>query len=214
MREKVIIAVWLAAVVLYIANRDKISIRFIVDNSPSNGILAALFIWALLAVKSLTVVVSSAIMFIASGMMFPVYIAVPVNIVGSIVMITIPYLIGKRKSNSAIADLTRRYPKLNKLHDFRTRNDILCMFLIRITGLVPSDPVSLYMGACNEDYLRFVTGSVLGMLPGMILVTLFGNEIGDVSSPFFMIAVIIDVIITLACIILLNKKSDTGGKTV
>ena len=61
-----------------------------------------LVLLALFAVKSVTIVVYGALLYAASGILFPLPAALAVNLLGTIIMITIPYLIGSASGSEAI----------------------------------------------------------------------------------------------------------------
>ena len=83
------------------------------------------------------------------------------------------------------------------IHEIRSENDFFFSFLIRIAGRLPSDPVSMYMGATNTNYPAYLFGSLLGMLPGAIAITILGTSITDIRSPLFKIAVAAEILITI-----------------
>ena len=63
-------AAWAALVLFCIRNRDRITLDGILSLSPGNSFLAALMMLALFALKSVTIVVWGAMLYVASAMLF------------------------------------------------------------------------------------------------------------------------------------------------
>lgn len=59
-------------------------------------------LWALFAVKSLSIFLYSGLLYAASGILFPLPVAIAVNIAGTAVMVSIPYWLGKRLGSQAV----------------------------------------------------------------------------------------------------------------
>lgn len=196
-KKILLIAIWAIILLVCIINKDKFTIQNIVELSPSNVVLAVLAIWGLFALKSLSIVIYCGILYAASGLLFPLYISIPVSIVGTAIMTTVPFLLGRRYGIEKATALMEKYPKLKSIHEIRSENDFFFSFLIRIAGRLPSDPVSMYMGATNTNYPAYLFGSLLGMLPGAIAITILGTSITDIRSPLFKIAVAAEILITI-----------------
>lgn len=191
-------ALWLAIIIVCIINRDKITVEGILDRTPANTALAILVFLAMYALKSVTVVIFCGILYAVGGILFPPYIAIPVNLLGAVIMITIPFFIGRKLGGNEVAGLLEKYPKLQQMHEFRRENDLFFSFLVRIISVFPSDAVSLYMGASDADYKKYLPGSLLGMLPGIIAITVMGMSVNDVGSPAFLISAAAEILIAVS----------------
>lgn len=193
---------WLVIIGFCIINRDWFTVDNIVNKSPANTSLAVLLLLLLFALKSLSVVMPCGILYAASGLLFPLCLAIPVSAIGTAIMITLPYFIGRRYGIKKAEALMDRYPRLLKIHELRRENDFFFSFIIRFAGRLPSDPVSLYMGATNTKYVPYIGGSLLGMLPSACLITVIGTKITDFKSPVFVWAVVAEVLITVVAMII------------
>ena len=186
---KIIFAIlWVAIIIGCILNRDKLTVEGILNFTPKNLWLAALVILLMFAIKSISMVLYSGIFYVADGILFPLPVAILVNILGTVIMLTIPYGIGKSMGASAVDHIKEKYPKAGQISAFRTGNDFFFAALIRIIGIVPCDIASLYMGAIQVNYLKYLPGSILGLLPAIILYPIMGMGIKDIHSPQFWIA--------------------------
>lgn len=106
---------------------------------------------ALFALKSLSIVIYSGVLYAANGILFPLPVAILLNLIGTVIMVTVPYQIGRRTGASAVDDIRAKYPKTEAIHSLRAKNDFLFSFLVRMVRL-PSDVASLYMGAVHVEY--------------------------------------------------------------
>ncbi len=189
----VMLCVWAAIVVACILNRSRFSVDEVLRFTPSSPVLAAVVLLLLFALKSLTVVMYSGILYAASGILFPLPVAIGLNLLGSAVMATVPYFIGKRNGREAVEKIRAKYPKAETLGGLFRKNDFAATLLARMLNLLPYDMVSLYFGASGADYLPYLGASVLGMLRSAITLPIIGTNASNVRSPAFLISVCVEV---------------------
>lgn len=179
--------------------------------SPSNPWLAALFLIALYAVKSMTVFFPLVALYLVGGLLFPLPVALAVNLLGLAVCDTAPYVVGRLSAAGTLERLRAKYPKLETVERIQRENDFLFSLLTRAIGVLPGDVVSLYLGAVRLPYGAYLAGSLLGLCPTMAAVTIMGDNAADPLSPAFLIALGCDVVIVAAsfvvCRRLLKKKA-------
>lgn len=193
-----LVLIWAGILLVCVWNRDKITAESIASYAPENLLLAAVGMLALFALKSLSVVIYSGLLYVVGGILFPLPIAVLVNLFGGAVMVSLPYCIGRKTGRTAVEDILRKYPKAENLRQLRSENDFLFAFLVRVIGRLPSDVVSLYMGAIGIRYGKYLLGSLLGMLPHMITFPIMGTCITDPGSPAFLISLCAELVF-VAC---------------
>lgn len=204
------IIICLTLVCLYFIFRKDITIESIISYTPNNSVLAILFIWFMYAIKSLSVFFPLSILKMVSGYLFSLPIAFMVNVIGLIISTSIPYWLGKFSGASAVDRLIQKYPKLESVVDLQYNNDIFVSFFLRVVRFLPGDIVSMYLGAINIPFPKYLLGSLLGLAPGIITSTLIGASITDPSSPMFIISIIMTVVISTvsALIYYIYKKKS------
>ena len=84
----------------------------IVNYTPSNLVLAAFVLLLLFALKTLSVFFFSGILYTASGLIFDLPIAVLVNAMGLMVMISEGYFMGKTFGSNLVGTLAEKHPKV------------------------------------------------------------------------------------------------------
>ena len=156
--------VWLAIIALCLVHKDSFTLEGILTYTPDKPLLAALVLVALFAVKSLSIFLYSGCMYVASGILFPLPIAIAVNIAGTAVMVSIPYWLGKKLGSRAAQYVVDHYSKASMLHQMRSGNDFFFVLITRLLGILPADVVSAYMGAVGIRYRDYLPGCLLGLL--------------------------------------------------
>lgn len=158
------------------------------DWLPQNRFLAALAVVALYAVKSLTVFFPLLTLYLLTGIIFPLPIAILVNILGLAACETIPYLIGMSFGSEFLDRIRVKYPKLELLETLRQKGAFQFAALTRAAGILPGDVVSIYFGCVRLNYPAYLAGSILGIAPGMVAATILGTQITNFGSPGFWVA--------------------------
>lgn len=187
------IVFWAAIVILCLIYKDQITVDNIVAYVPDNMLVAAVFMLMLFAVKSVLVFVYCGLLYAVCGILFPVPIAILVNIFGSLIMATIPFWIGKKAGIKLVDGLLQNHPKLKFLKDTPNKTPFFMSFFVRIIGILPSDIIGLYFGAAGVRYKSYIIGAIIGMLPQTVTFCLMGMSINDVTSPEFMISFVCEL---------------------
>lgn len=188
--------VWLAVIVFCILLRDRFTVEGISRLDPGSMALAIMMILGLFALKSLSVVMYCGILYAASGVLFPLPLAILLNFCGTVVMATIPYQLGKRMGAAAVDRIVGKYANAKLLKQLSSGNVFLFTLILRAIGLLPLDVVSAYMGATKTRYLPYLLGTVAGMANSCILFPILGMSITDRNSKQFLISAAIQLLVT------------------
>ena len=188
-----VIVFWGGLILLCFLNREKISVEGIVDLVPKNSILSVLVMLLLFAVKGIAVFIYGSILYTASGILFSLPVAIIVNTVGTVIMTTIPFYLGKKAGSRLIGDLVKKNSKLELLKDTQNQNEFIVSFFLRMVGLLPADLVAMYLGASGMRYKPYFFGTLIGLMPSIICFSVMGMSIDDIGSPQFIISLIVEV---------------------
>lgn len=205
--------VWLTIIAVCLIHKDEFTLDGILNYTPSQPVLAALVLIAMFAVKSLSIFLYSGFMYVASGILFPLPIAIAVNLVGTAVMVSIPYWLGKKLGSRVVQYILNRYPKASVLHELRSGNDFFFVLITRLLGFLSADVVSAYMGAVGVRYRDYLPACLLGFLPTCVLFPIMGMGISDIRSPKFLIAAGIQLAAMLTSCVVFHfyRKNHTGS---
>ena len=205
--------IWVGIIVICLIHRKELSAEGIASYSPKNAWLAAIVMLGLFALKSLSIVIYSGLLYAANGMLFPLPAAIALNLLGTVIMVSLPYLIGRKAGATAVEDIRAKYPTAEAIHNLRAQNDFLCPFLTRMARL-PSDIVSLYMGAVHVEYKKNLLGSLLGILPQTITFPIMGMSIQNIRSPQFVISLCVEIayILVTSVIYTIHRKKNKADQ--
>lgn len=167
-----------------------VTINHILEFTPENLWLAALVMIGLFALKSMSVFFPMMILIAASGSIFPNYIAaLLVNSAGTLIMLTLPYLIGRYAEREFAESLINKSKKADKLREIKSDNELFIAYFLRVINILPCDIVSIFLGSAGIAPYKYLLGSFLGILPGIITTTLMGANAENPASPKFWAAI-------------------------
>ncbi len=202
--QKLALVIWVALIVFAFINRDKITPEAIASYEPQNLLLAVLMMMGLFALKTLSVVFYSGLLFTVSGMLFDLPVAIAVIIAGALVMLLEGYGIGHMGGQQLVEDLSKKYPKFGEFTGLKDSNPFLFALLIRTLKVVNYDLGSMYMGASGVKLLPYLGGSLLALLPELTLFALAGSGISDMNAMPAVYAAVLYVVMTVGSALILR----------
>ena len=193
---------WGGLIFFCFVNREKISVNGIVSIVPKDSALSIIVMLILFAIKGVAVFIYGSILYAASGILFSLPVAIIVNTVGTLIMTSIPFFIGKKAGCKMIDTLLKKNKKLELLRDTQNKNEFLVSFFLRMVGLLPADLVAMYLGASGMRYRPYIGGTVVGLMPAIICFSVMGMSIDDIGSPQFKIALIVEIALMLVSLLI------------
>jgi uncharacterized membrane protein YdjX (TVP38/TMEM64 family) len=182
-------------IVLYILVKHfDLGISDILNYTPQNKILAGFVFQLFYAIKSLTVFFPLPVLQLAVGHLFPTSWALVVNFCGILVAVTCPFILGWHKGEQYVTAVVEKVDAIEKIKSLQSDNVIFSTYIIRMLQL-PLDLVSLFLGSEHISYPKYLAGSLLGLAPVTIAITLLGETITDIKSPQFLFTLLLMVII-------------------
>lgn len=181
----IVLIIFLFLIARYLVSSQVFSAEAVLAFAPKHPAGAAAIVLGLYALKCVTVVFPLVVLEIAVGHLFPVWAALALNLIGVLITLTIPYCIGRAVGMNAVQKLMQKYPRFAELIGRQQENEFFLCFFLRVISCLPGDVVTLYMGATHTNFWKNLIGGTLGILPGMILSTVMGNNIRNPNSPVF-----------------------------
>ena len=195
----------IGGITVYFLYGKDFTMEQIFDYSPQNKLLASLFILLLFILKSFSVVFPVAMIYIVVGLIFPPMLAVFINITGISVGLSCSYFMGYFSRKDIKEQLMAKYPKLHQIDILLKNNEWVFTYLVRTSGILPLDVVSIIMGLNGMPYRKYITASILGVLPALLTTTLIGATISNPRSPAFILSIIAKIIIFVISIFIYKK---------
>lgn len=162
--------------------RPLLTAERIAARTPGRSCLAALALVALYGLKGLTAALPSAALAAAAGLALPFPLALGTNLCGTAAAWAGPYLIGRRK-RGALEDLAARYPRLEALGTGAAGGREV--FLLRLAGVLPTELVSLWLGAAGTPWRTYFAAGLLGGFPRVLSATVLGSALRDLGGGRF-----------------------------
>ena len=178
------LALMLALLGLLLFSSADLSADSIVRMLPRNTLGAVSVLLLLFVLKSLAVAFPIAALWIVSGLIFPLPLALAVSFAGTIAGLSLPFFIGKFSGSGAVETLTARYPKAQSLMRLYRGREFVFSYIVRYLPL-PMDVASMLVGALGIGYWKFLVGGLLGLLPQIVAHTVLGTSITEPGSPAF-----------------------------
>lgn len=204
--------IWIAIIAGCIINRDRLTMDGVLSLTPSDPWPAAFAMLLLFGLKSLSFFIYSGMLFAVSGIMFSLPVAIAVNTLGTAIMVSIPYFLGRLQGSSAIERLSVRFPRLASVRALRARHDFMFTLIIRLLGLLPSDAVSLYCGADRVKYRYYLPACIIGFMPEIVAFAVLGVNANDPGSPGFLIALAANLVIMICSLVVVALMRHRGVK--
>jgi phospholipase D1/2 len=73
-------------------------------------------------------------------------------------------------------------PRLNRIRRAITRHGVLAIATVRMVPVAPFTVVNLAAGASRIPFIDYMLGTILGMLPGLVLMSALGYQIFNVLT--------------------------------
>ncbi len=177
-------------IVAILASGKEMSVETVISYMPDNLALAGVLLLLMYAVKSLSVIFPLIVLQIAAGILLPVWPALFINIIGTAISYTLPYILGKISGQGTTEYIVTKYPKAREIIDMQRNSTWFPSFLLRAISILPGDIVSLCLGSIGVSYIPYVVASVIGTLPGLIPATIAGMSIMNPKSTVFILSVV------------------------
>lgn len=178
--------------------------------TPRGYLAAAIFFLVVYVIKSLSFLIPIVLVYIAVGTIFPPLAALIINLIGAAIVMTIPYVLGYNYGAGLWGTLLSRFPKVEKFIKSREHSSWFVSCLPRTIIFVPLKTVSAYLGSLKIPFSKYLLGSLLGLFPLLVSVTLIGSNITEPKSPEFIVSAIVAAISawsSIAVYVLLERRS-------
>lgn len=199
---------WVGAIVFAIVHRKDVSLDLVLNYTPDNTLLAVFVLLLFFVLKSLTVVFYSGILYAASGLMFPLPLALAVSLLGTLIMSLVPYVFARGLGVRQAETLRGKYPKLREFETMRSLHNFAFVVALRCVNIVNHDVGSMYCGAAGIPLAPFLLGSLVGKVTDIVMFSVLGTSLERRDPMPFFIALAIDLSIALL-ITLWSRKHNS-----
>lgn len=200
------IIIAIIGIILFIIYGRGMTVDKILNYTPENQLMTAIFILIMFLCKSLTVMFPVAVIYVVTGILFTPFVAILINILGISISFAYSYWIGYMSEGNIREQLMIRYKKLEKVDTLMKNNEWVATFIVRIVGIVPLDMVSMFLGSMKLSFSKYMTASILGALPILVTTTLIGITVRDPFSMEFIFSILFRISISGIAIFISKRK--------
>lgn len=139
-------------------------------------VLTAVFVTVLIATVTLVMVPLSLAIVVAGLVLDPITAFIS-SLIGAVLSGLIAFLIGNKAHGSMLQQLAGK--RLHSLSKELSKKGIITVALLRLVPVAPYTIVNLVAGASHLRLLPFILGTILGLIPGVLALTLFSSSLYD-----------------------------------
>lgn len=158
------------------------------DNRP----LAALVILALFAFKGCSFIPYGVIS-VGCALIFEMPLAIAINTVGTVLCISVSYLIGRFSKELTFDGMMEKYPKFKRYFHNASQSSFTFCFVVHTLHL-STEVQGVVFGLLRTPYLAYIAGSTLALLPSMLWYTVLGGEF-DLKNPLLWAFLGVDLLV-------------------
>ena len=111
----------------------------------------------------------------ATGIVFGPWLGMLYSLLGATLSAVLVYGIGRKVGRDAVRRVAGR--RINDLSRRIAKRGLLAMLFVRIVPIAPFSIINLVAGASHLRFRDFLLGTILGLLPGTILISFFVDRI-------------------------------------
>jgi len=174
-----------------------------------NTLKATLIIWGLFLFKALVFIIPIKIIYIAAGIVLPLYSAILVNLIGVSMGMTLTFFLGYSLGHDFVERMMDRFPRIKKVIDFSAEKEEVVAFVLRLLP-ISLESVSLTLGASGNRFGRYLLASLLGLLPKLIFFTMVGEALVRPLSPGLIAGMLILGVFWLLILLRVRRKFLPG----
>ncbi len=202
------ILISILGIAIYLINRFNIFKGYtpqqIKDYIHSFGALAPIIYITMFTFVPLTLFPDS-VLAIAGGMCFGLLWGSTYTMIGAIFGGTLSFYISRLIGKNLIKNMIKK--DLGKLSNHIEERGFWVILMLRLIPLFPFDVISYSAGLSSINYKDFLTATILGIIPGILVFTNVGDKATEIGSTGFYISISLLVLLFITAGMLKNKIS-------
>jgi len=145
----------------------------------------------------LTVLVfPGSVLTIAAGVVFGTFLGTVLSVVGASLGAVGAYVVGRRLGRARVAEMAGG--RLEQLDRWLARRGFLAVLYARLIPVVPFNLLNYLAGVTSVRFRHYLAATVIGIVPGTFAFAALGGSFRDPTSPTFLTAVAMIVVLAVA----------------
>ena len=192
------LAALIYVVVAYFDELTNLDIKALLGDGRS-VLSAGAIVVGIYAIKGLVFVVPAAVLYMGLSMVFEVPAALLVGFIGITAELTLTYFMGRLLGGQYVVKKLNDTKYGSKIIDLQNK-ELKYFFIARLIPGLPIDFISLFFGATKMNFVKYITISVLGSMPRIVVMILLGEKIYEVLPMRVILAAICFAAITVVAV--------------
>lgn len=205
----IIIMAAVAATVGVLLLNGTLQVDQIIAAVDDNRALAAAVILALFVFKGFSCL-PYAVILVGCSLIFELPLALAINTVGTILCISISYLVGRFSKGLTFDGMMEKYPKFRRYFTNASNYSFTFCFAVHTLHL-SMEVQGVLFGLLRTPYPAYIAGSMLALLPSMVCYTVIGDTF-DLTDPLFCAFLAVDLLTVVIGLVYAKKNIIDGGK--
>jgi uncharacterized membrane protein YdjX (TVP38/TMEM64 family) len=147
------------------------------------------------------------LLIVATGMVFGPLTGLSYALAGSLLSAAAMFMLGRGLGRRTLRDLAGT--RLLRASRGMARQGVLAVFALRLVPVAPFTVVNLVLGASHLRFRDYLLGTALGLLPGIIAVTLLGDRLAELirdPGPWTIVSAVALLLASITLIVLLRRR--------
>lgn len=195
----------LLAVVLVVGGPSKAGIERFVRAAGIAAPIAYVAVYVVLTVLMFPASIVTA----AGGVLFGTWIGTALSVVGASLGATVAFVVGRWLGREQVGRLVGG--RMARLDEWLGRHGFLAVLYLRLVAVVPFNVLNYAAGVTAVRRRDYVIATVVGIIPGTFAYTALGSNIGNPTSPAFLGALGLVVVLAVGGPLINRVLRRRGG---
>lgn len=199
----IIVMLCIAGVVCILVQCGVLNVEDIARAVADRKAAAFFVLMALFLLKGCSLGILYGAVLFASAMVYELPTAILVNVIGSVLCISVSYLVGRTSKSLTFEGVLEKYPKFARYLGNADEHSFLTCYVVHSLHL-STEVQGVLFGLIRTPYLAYIASSMTALLPSMLCYTVFGSA-WDYKNPLLWIFLGLDAIVVITGLILGKK---------
>lgn len=199
----IIVMLVVAGVVCVLVQFGILNVEDIARTVSDNKAAAFFVLMALFVLKGCSLGILYGAVLFASAMVYELPVAIAVNIIGSVLCISVSYLVGRTSKSLTFEGVLEKYPKFGRYLGNANEHSFLTCYVVHSLHL-STEIQGVLFGLIRTPYLAYIVSSMTALLPSMLCYTVFGSA-WDYKNPLLWLFLGLDAIVVITGLALGKK---------
>ncbi len=167
-----------------------------IESAVRSAGVAGPLVYAALYIGLTVLLVPGTVLTAAGGVLFGAVLGTGLTVVSATIGAGISFQIGRRLGRERVEQIAGK--RLGKLDAWISRNGFLAVLYVRLIPLFPFNVLNYAAGVTSVSTRSYLLGTAIGIIPGTFAYSALGGSIDQPTSPEFLVAVGLVVLLAIA----------------